>query len=72
VKTAFWLFGQFEQALLDITQVSQVLGLKPQTIRNRMAAGTFPRYTCERKWSIEAIAAFIESNGSVPDHQKAA
>lgn len=72
MKTEFWLFGQFEEALLDIHQVSKALGLKPQTIRNRMAMGTFPRYTCERKWSIQTIAAFIDDPANVSGDKKAA
>ncbi len=31
-----------EKRLIDIKELSQYLGIRPQTIRNRLSSGTFP------------------------------
>lgn len=72
MKTAFWLFGQFESATLTISQVAQVIGKAEQTIRNRVSAGTFPRPTADGVWMIEDIADYLDSTRVAPSGAKAA
>jgi predicted DNA-binding transcriptional regulator AlpA len=72
VKTVFWLFGQFESATLTIDQVAKLVDKAPQTIRNRVSAGTFPRPTADGVWLIEDVAAYIDSTRVAPAAPKAA
>jgi predicted DNA-binding transcriptional regulator AlpA len=72
MNTAFWLFGQFEEVLLTVDQVSKVVGIKPGSIRTMAAQGKFPRARVHGKWHIEDLARHIDSAKDVPRGQEAA
>lgn len=72
MKTALWLFAQFEKAALDIGDLERVFGLKAKTIRNRISAGTFPKPNAYDRWLLEDVAAELERTKAVPDATKAA
>lgn len=72
MKTSFWLFGQFETPLIDAGQVAGIFRLRPKTIRNRAAAGSFPAPRTDGLWHIDDVADYIDRTGSVPGLEKAA
>lgn len=72
MKTEFWIFSQFESATLTIDQIAKLIAKAPQTIRNRVSAGTFPRPTADGVWLIEDVARYIDSTRNVPSDKKAA
>jgi len=53
-----------ERRLLGIKELSEYLGIKPQTIRNRLSCGTFPipaKKVCGRvKFDIRDIEKYLD------------
>ena len=51
--------------MLGIEEVSTIIGLKPQTIRNKLSNGTFPIATRKigrlLKWDSKDIERFLDS-----------
>jgi predicted DNA-binding transcriptional regulator AlpA len=49
--------------MLGIEEVSIILGLKPQTIRNKLSSGTFPLATYKvlgrLKWKLSEVENYI-------------
>ena len=73
MNTIFLLMAQFNSATLTIEQVCAVLGGKAkQTVRNRVAAGKFPRPTADGVWRVQDVADYIDSTVSAPAPTKAA
>lgn len=68
----FWLYGQFQTALLSAEQVAQLFHVTAKTIRNRAAAGTFPRPRKDGLWHIEDVAAYLDCTTSAPSRLKVA
>lgn len=62
MQTEFWLFGQFNKALLTIGDVQTLIGLKPKSLRNMISSGTFPRPLPGGSFAIQDIAAWIDSH----------
>lgn len=72
MKTEFWLFGQFESATLTLEQICRLTDKRPQTIRNRVSAGKFPRPTSDGVWMIQDVAAYLDSTKAAPEPLKVA
>jgi hypothetical protein len=73
MNTIFLLMAQFNSATLTLEQVCIVLGGKAkQTVRNRVAAGKFPRPTSDGVWRVQDIADYIDGTVSAPSTPKAA
>lgn len=63
MKTAFWLFGQYEATLLTAAQVMEATGFRSlQTLRNNVSLGRFPRPTANGRWHVEDVANWIDAN----------
>lgn len=71
MKTVLLLMAQYNRTLLSIEQVADLFGKAPQTIRNRVSAGTFPAPT-DGMWHVEIIAEHIERTMNAPGADKAA
>jgi predicted DNA-binding transcriptional regulator AlpA len=73
MNTTFLLMAQFGSVTLTMDQVRELLGGKAvQTIRNRVAAGKFPRPTSDGVWLVQDVAAYLESTKSAPSTSRAA
>ena len=72
MNTTFLLMAQFDSVTLTIGQVCTLLDKRPQTIRNRVALGTFPRATDDGVWRVQDVAAYLDRTVSVPNASKAA
>lgn len=72
MNTTFLLMAQFDSVTLTIGQVCTLLDKRPQTIRNRVALGTFPRATDDGVWRVQDVAAYLDRTASVPNASKAA
>lgn len=72
MNTTFLLMAQFNSVTLTLGQVCTLLDKKPQTIRNRMALGTFPRSTDDGIWRVQDVAAYLDRTANVPISSKAA
>lgn len=72
MNTTFLLMAQFDSVTLTLGQVADLLDKAPQTIRNRVSAGTFPRPTADGVWRVQDIAAYLDRTISVPNGAKAA
>ncbi|THD06165.1 hypothetical protein [Rhodanobacter lindaniclasticus] len=72
MNTTFLLMAQFNSVTLTMGQVCALLDKRPQTIRNRMALGTFPRATDDGIWRVQDIADYLDRTASVPMGAKAA
>lgn len=60
MNTEFWLFGQFQKALLSFSDVQKMVGLAPKTIRNMISAGKFPRPLPGDSFAIQDVADWID------------
>ena len=60
MNTTFLLMAQFNSVTLTMGQVCALLDKRPQTIRNRMALGTFPRATDDGIWRVQDVADHLE------------
>lgn len=72
MNTTFLLMAQFNSVTLTLGQICALLDKKPQTIRNRMALGTFPRATDDGVWRVQDVAAYLDRTANVPSASKAA
>lgn len=62
MNTTFLLMAQFGSVTLTMDQVRELLGGKAvQTIRNRVAAGKFPRPTSDGVWLVQDVAEWVNS-----------
>lgn len=72
MNTVFLLMAQFNSATLTIDQVCKLLDKAPQTIRNRVSRGTFPRPTADGVWRVQDVADYLDGTISAPGTTKAA
>ena len=56
--------ANIKQRMLGISELSEYIGLKPQTIRNQLASGTFPIPTKKigklLKWDIRDVDKYLD------------
>jgi predicted DNA-binding transcriptional regulator AlpA len=72
MNTTFLLMAQYDSVTLTLTQVCSLLDKRPQTIRNRVALGTFPRSTDDGVWRVQDVADYLDRTANVPKASKAA
>lgn len=73
MNTVFLLMAQFGSVTLTMSQVRELLGgLAVQTIRNRVAAGKFPRPTSDGVWLVQDVADYLDRSKSAPRDRHAA
>lgn len=72
MNTTFLLMAKYDSVTLTLGQVCDLLDKKPQTIRNRMAQGTFPRSTNDGVWRVQDVAEYLDRTANVPKAAKAA
>jgi predicted DNA-binding transcriptional regulator AlpA len=72
VNTTFLLMAKYDSVTLTLRQVCDLLDKRPQTIRNRMALGTFPRSTDDGIWRVQDVAAYLDRTANVPTSSQAA
>ena len=72
MNTTFLLMAQFNSVTLTLSQVAELLDKKPQTIRNRVSLGTFPRPTADGVWRVQDVAAYLDRDQNVTGTTKAA
>lgn len=72
MNTTFLLMAKYDSVTLTLSQVCDLLDKKPQTIRNRMALGTFPRPTDDGVWRVQDVAAYLDRTANVPNDSQAA
>jgi len=73
MNTVFLLMAQFGSVTITMDQVRALLGgLAVQTIRNRVAAGKFPRPTSDGVWLVQDVADYLDRSKSAPKHLDAA
>lgn len=72
MKSEFWLFGKFETPLIDVSQVADLLRVKPKTVQNRVASGEFPRPREPGLWHIEDVGNYLDRAKDVPGRAEAA
>jgi hypothetical protein len=72
IQTIYLLMAQFNSVTLTLGQVCALLDKRPQTIRNRVALGTFPRATDDGVWRVQDVAAYLDRTANVPSRREAA
>lgn len=72
MNTTFLLMAQFNSVTLTLSQVAGLLDKRPQTIRNRVSLGTFPRPTADGVWRVQDVAAYLDRDKNVSDGLEAA
>lgn len=72
MNTTFLLMAQFNSVTLTLSQVAELFDKKPQTIRNRVSLGTFPRPTADGVWRVQDVAAYLDRDQNVTGETKAA
>jgi predicted DNA-binding transcriptional regulator AlpA len=60
VNTTFLLMAKYDSVTLTLRQVCDLLDKRPQTIRNRMALGTFPQPTEDEIWRVQDVADWFD------------
>jgi predicted DNA-binding transcriptional regulator AlpA len=72
MNTTFLLMAQFNSVTLTLSQVAQLFDKKPQTIRNRVSLGKFPRPTEDGVWRVQDVAAYLDRDQNVTGGREAA
>lgn len=72
MNTTFLLMAQFNSVTLTLSQVAELLDKRPQTIRNRVSLGKFPRPTDDGVWLVQDIAAYLDRGKNGTDGLEAA
>lgn len=72
MNTTFLLMAQFNSVTLTLSQVADLFDKKPQTIRNRVSLGKFPRPTDDGVWRVQDVADYLDRTANVPLDTKAA
>jgi len=64
--------AKYDSVTLTLGQVCNLLDKKPQTIRNRVAMGKFPRATNDGVWRVQDVADYLDRTANVPSGSRAA
>ena len=72
MNTTFLLMAKYDSVTLTLGQVCNLLDKKPQTIRNRVAMGKFPRATNDGVWRVQDVADYLDRTANVPSGSRAA
>lgn len=72
MNTTFLLMAQFNSVTLTLSQIAGLLDKRPQTIRNRVSLGKFPRPTEDGVWLVQDVAAYLDRGKNGTDGREAA
>lgn len=65
MNTVFLLMAQYNRVTLTLGDVCDLFDKKPQTIRNRVSLGKFPRPTDDGVWRVQDIANYLDRSAGV-------
>ncbi|MGH8116721.1 MAG: helix-turn-helix transcriptional regulator [Rhodanobacteraceae bacterium] len=72
MNTTFLLMAQFNSVTLTLRQVADLIDKAPQTIRNRVSMGKFPRPTEDGVWHVQDVADYLDRDRNVTRRIEAA
>jgi predicted DNA-binding transcriptional regulator AlpA len=72
MRTVFLLMAKYDSVTLTMSQICDLLEKKPQTIRNRVSLGTFPKPTEDGVWRVQDVAEYLDRTAGAPQARDAA
>ena len=72
MNTVFLLMAKYDSVTLTLGQICDLIEKKPQTVRNRVSLGKFPRPTEDGVCRVQDVAAYLDRTAGVPSDREAA